>query len=516
MNENNKIYVTTSSQTISTTVKVDNSGYYTEKAKQYAEQSEASAQKSQANVDRLLANEDFINVSQNLDLIVEAGQKIEGVDLEAILNAEASAKQSSESALASANLSEENAQTTTTNAQLSKTYRDECEDFSETSKGYMDNTNYYYKEVNSLAVGCRSEYEKARTEANNAWRYSIDASISETNAKASENKVVAKANEIQELVKNVPENFTTLPIGTIIPISASSVYTPTGTLPCDGAEYQKADFKNLWDKYLIAGLLNTCTYDEYDQDITTYGQCSKFAVKPLEYDGSGLSVVGSPTITEDGVASGFSVSNGVDVALNQIENPFSIVLEWTSGDTISNAANNWQDDPFISLNGSNAGLVVGQRKGRLQIRATSASDGSGSFIADGLYGRENVFVPNTKYIIKIEYDGANYNFTVNEELIYSVTSDKYPKVNVNGKISLGRYGTNNAITNGSIDLKQFSIIVNGKTVFDCIEGNTFKVPTITNENTDLKNFVTVANGTVNDCLATWNTLLELENYLKGV
>ena len=58
----------------------------------------------------------------------------------------------------------------------------------------------------------------------------------------------------------------------------SSSYVPDGALPLDGAEYTKALFPKFYTNFLVAGLLNTCTYDEYASDITTYGQCGKFAL----------------------------------------------------------------------------------------------------------------------------------------------------------------------------------------------------------------------------------------------
>lgn len=69
-----------------------------------------------------------------------------------------------------------------------------------------------------------------------------------------------------------------LPIGTIIPVNATSNYVPNGSLPCDGAEYSKSQFTDLWNNYLSTSLLNTCTYTEYASDLSTYGQCAKFAV----------------------------------------------------------------------------------------------------------------------------------------------------------------------------------------------------------------------------------------------
>ncbi len=73
-------------------------------------------------------------------------------------------------------------------------------------------------------------------------------------------------------------NNSGMPIGMIFPMLCSSSYVPDGALPLDGTEYTKALFPNFYTNFLVAGLLNTCTYDEYASDITTYGQCGKFAL----------------------------------------------------------------------------------------------------------------------------------------------------------------------------------------------------------------------------------------------
>ena len=78
--------------------------------------------------------------------------------------------------------------------------------------------------------------------------------------------------------ENVQLNSSGMPIGTIFPMLCSSSYVPDGALPIDGTEYTKALFPNFYTNFLVAGLLNTCTYDEYASDITTYGQCGKFAL----------------------------------------------------------------------------------------------------------------------------------------------------------------------------------------------------------------------------------------------
>lgn len=40
-------------------------------------------------------------------------------------------------------------------------------------------------------------------------------------------------------------------VGQIIPVMGLTDYVPEGTLPCDGAEYNKQDYLTLWNKYLI-------------------------------------------------------------------------------------------------------------------------------------------------------------------------------------------------------------------------------------------------------------------------
>lgn len=67
-------------------------------------------------------------------------------------------------------------------------------------------------------------------------------------------------------------------IGQIIQVACASDYVPDGCLPCNGQEYAKAQFNDLWDSFLITGKLVTCTYSQYANEIEAYGQCAKFGV----------------------------------------------------------------------------------------------------------------------------------------------------------------------------------------------------------------------------------------------
>ena len=69
-------------------------------------------------------------------------------------------------------------------------------------------------------------------------------------------------------------------IGTLFANFATGSYVPENALPCDGSEYSNSQFPSLWSDYLTGSTpkLLTCTYEEYQAEITEYGNCAKFAV----------------------------------------------------------------------------------------------------------------------------------------------------------------------------------------------------------------------------------------------
>ena len=74
-----------------------------------------------------------------------------------------------------------------------------------------------------------------------------------------------------------------MPVGTIFAHTCSADFVPENSLPCDGSEYTESQFPNLYVDWLISGRLNTCTYEEYQQDITTYSKCAKFAIDTVNH-----------------------------------------------------------------------------------------------------------------------------------------------------------------------------------------------------------------------------------------
>ena len=88
--------------------------------------------------------------------------------------------------------------------------------------------------------------------------------------------------EDEELKIN-PDKLSTMPIGSIIPVNASSNYVPNGTLPCDGAEYTKSQFNDLWENFLTNGEI--VVSDKFkilyggtlENGVYTYGQATVYA-----------------------------------------------------------------------------------------------------------------------------------------------------------------------------------------------------------------------------------------------
>ncbi|WP_294403129.1 hypothetical protein [uncultured Clostridium sp.] len=74
-------------------------------------------------------------------------------------------------------------------------------------------------------------------------------------------------------------------IGQVIQVLCSPNYVPSGCLPCNGAEYTKEQFPDLWNNYLTTNpsLLGTCSYDIYNNTINVFGQCPLFAVDTENY-----------------------------------------------------------------------------------------------------------------------------------------------------------------------------------------------------------------------------------------
>ncbi len=328
--------------------------------------------------------------------------------------------------------------------------------------------------VNNLYTArseAQSAAQNAVTEAQKAANSALEAKNASLvlNTKANvdmDNITTVGINNIKEII----EESSAMPIGTIYPLACSANYVPEGSLPCDGAEYTKAQFNDLWENYLTATtpLLLTCTYEEYASDISTYGQCGKFAVTGLTFDSSKITIVGTPTITDDGVVSDFSTSNYLKTNLIALKNNWIIKIK-VNFTNITDMLS-----PLLYYSGYNR-IILGVN-GTITIFASEDN-----VTAKSLNFSDVIFETNKNYLLTISFDGVSEYKLVAENLDDKTTvesvkqlASKFPNDSINWFIAsdTARY------IRGSIDLKYFSITVDGNEVYNCVSGNTFKVPTI--------------------------------------
>ncbi len=84
---------------------------------------------------------------------------------------------------------------------------------------------------------------------------------------------------LDEITSNVSKSLAQH-VGSIISVLATNTYVPNGCVPCNGAEYTRAQFPALYDTYLTAATpkLLTCTYAAFSTQLASTGNCAKFAV----------------------------------------------------------------------------------------------------------------------------------------------------------------------------------------------------------------------------------------------
>ena len=102
-----------------------------------------------------------------------------------------------------------------------------------------------------------------------------------------------------------------MPIGLVIQAMSTSSYVPDGCLPCDGSEYTKAQFPDLWNNYLtttevISKTWYAWTFDDGDSTYTVYTESAtpsigdsvyRFDSAGASYVAYSITAVGSGTIT---------------------------------------------------------------------------------------------------------------------------------------------------------------------------------------------------------------------------
>ena len=178
------------------------------------------------------------------------------------------------------------------------------------------------------------------------------------------------------------------------------------------------------------------------------------------FDISKFEVVGSPVITDDGVASNFSNGNYLKIPkVFDFSRPFTIDCKFTTGSTLI------ERNLFgVRLSGGYA-IVAGIWQGALGIIFPNTDGGI----------TQETGIPatrNTLYYYHLEYDGVNFIVEVGTDknnLTQIVNSTKFnggtTVITSETFFGLGTSRLGDSPWQGTIDLKEFKITIDGEEVF---------------------------------------------------
>ena len=181
------------------------------------------------------------------------------------------------------------------------------------------------------------------------------------------------------------------------------------------------------------------------------------------FDASKFTKVGSPIITSDGIASGFSSSNRLYSTFSLSANNFKITGQFQTPSTlVSGNKRIYKLLPntvnMMCLDGSNLKIWLGN---------------SSTWSVEGATVANNI-TANTNYNYDVEYNNSILTVKLNNIVVYSNTVTVTLPTLTAIYICSDASSTDNYFT-GSIDLKQFSITVDGQEVFN---GNKTGIDTI--------------------------------------
>ena len=165
-------------------------------------------------------------------------------------------------------------------------------------------------------------------------------------------------------------------------------------------------------------------------------------------------VVGTPVITADGIASGFNDSSYISTPTINFStaNTWSLITKFNTGTSWRS-----QEEGILSGNLTQNIQVIINNSGVLR---GAFGNGTAWFWTPNPIAQLSL---NTNYILELGYNGTAYYVKLDGVLINSYTSnDKIPNI----AIRLGRDRTNSVyFTYGTFDLNAFKIYVNGNLVY---------------------------------------------------
>ena len=211
---------------------------------------------------------------------------------------------------------------------------------------------------------------------------------------------------------------------------------------------------HLLDGTLISG---SGSYSDFVDYIANLYEATK------TYNSSAFTAVGTPTITDEGVASNFSGSNYINLPLIKPSNNFEFRVVFTTPNDVS----------------PNMGIFRGQVNSSFRLALSSPSSQSTMAISvtDGTNSIDKNFTiqANTKYWVKFKVANGQYSYDYSTDgTNYTNVATGSTNLNINETFTVFTLGKNTSYYwQGSIDLEQFSISVGGTQVFNGSKANGF-------------------------------------------
>ena len=186
-----------------------------------------------------------------------------------------------------------------------------------------------------------------------------------------------------------------------------------------------------------------------------------------DYNPQNVLVIGSPTITGQGVVSGFSTANYIcPTAFKPENNPWEMLFKITAGEDVTTEQNIFSVEDITN---QRAGFGMSVHNGLFSMRLMTASSGtSWTFAGDGTIAVQ----PNTTYNLKAGWDGNTYSLRVMKEgastyitdISYTSSSPIYRISNENEDTIGVMMRTSSTIYPflGSIDLSESYMKVDGQ------------------------------------------------------
>lgn len=169
--------------------------------------------------------------------------------------------------------------------------------------------------------------------------------------------------KINEIIDSLAQG---LPVGTVFPHTCSASFVPENSLPCNGSEYTQTQFPNLYSEWLITGKLKTCTYTQYTNMLTTYGQCpmwaldttnKKFKVPTIK---DGAVVQQAKSDSEIGKAYNAGLPNITGTLQVDGNNPSWLTGAFQQTDTTGNGPSGGSKDHLATFDASRSNAIYGK------------------------------------------------------------------------------------------------------------------------------------------------------------